>query len=182
MKPIKQNIDNRSALAVFAWPVYFVAVLMIVLPPLDVVFNVNSLEPDVVRWRFGFAGLLTGVALLPITGVLLALLTAHVMRHVWMRRVLTGFSILAVLAMMGILGMFMLDGLQLRRSIQPAMQHRFDLILIKSVLTQVAGILGLAAILGASMIAAKRSRGARAHAAAGGPDNVLIRAGRQSAS
>lgn len=141
----------------FAVSIYLVALLCMLAPPLDLAFSLPSIDVSNVRWRFGAIGLVTGAAVLPLVGLLLALITAVASGHRWMYRIFAGLGVLGALLLTAALGLFALDSLQVRGSVTPNALRRFDLTVAKAAITQVAQIVILGVVLWTSMRAARRS-------------------------
>jgi hypothetical protein len=109
-----------------AVPVYVVAALLIAIPLADTILSVMPPRPGDVAWRFGALGLGGQAVLTPLLGALLALVTAAVFGH---RRTLRAVQIVAALAALVFVaasGIFALDALQTRPSIQAAAKGAVD--------------------------------------------------------
>lgn len=129
-------IDSRQ----LAWPAFLVSAALILFPLAD---SVTSLYPWNIadpRWRFGAIGLLSNALILPVLGALIAHVTAAVLRHRAMRRLIGVVATLAGAVIMASLAIFALDALQTRASVQPQMQLSFTVATITAaVKTLLAG-------------------------------------------
>jgi hypothetical protein len=152
-----------SVLQRFAWPNYFVALLLIVLPFVDLVTNVWPVRVGALEWRYGTLGLLSGFTLTPLLGIVLATASAALLDHRVMQRVIGVLNLLGAVALAVVVVLFALDWLQMRASIQPPQRHGMDIgslkALAKHVLVAVAlGWLGIAGLRATRRQAGARSR------------------------
>lgn len=151
--------DSPAALvARYSTAIYFVAVLMILLPPLDVILSLQQYAWASARWRFGAVGLVSGAMLLPITGLLLASLTAVTAGQRLMHRIV--LLAVAVLALGLVLTMvlFGLDAIQVRREANPEVLRLFDIAVVKTLLMQAMQIVAVG-LIARSALRAGRSLG-----------------------
>lgn len=147
---MSKNGSEQSVLSILSPAVYVVAVLLIFLPPLDILFGLPSISPESARWRFGTIGMLTSAQMLPILGYLLLTMTAVSMQHTWRYRLSLAFGILGVAIMVGLFGAFFLDALQVRREVNEELWPRFNWAVGKSLITQLIqiGVAVLITVLG----------------------------------
>jgi hypothetical protein len=175
-EPMPQQIDSVAArLHPFTGIAYFLAALMMVLPLLDVTLNLGSLQFGTVRWRFGAIGLITGALLIPVFGLLLTAATAAAARH---RRVLllaVGLAALGGLIMLTLAGLFMLDALQVRNEVNAPMLRRFDVTVVRTVITQLILVAALA-MLGRASWRTGRLLGREEATESSAADAMLLRA------
>lgn len=117
----------------YAGPVYLIAALLVGFSLLDYFATIWPVNPSEISWRYGSVGILTGFALTPLLGLLLATGAATLSGH---RVVLRAIGILGiivgVLFVLLLLG-FTLDVLQIRRDTPAEGRPLFDLGAIKAV-------------------------------------------------
>jgi len=133
----RTNTAPVPYLARYSTAIYFLAVLMVLMPPLDIILSMPQYLPRVAMWRFGAIGLLSGAMLLPIAGLLLAGLTAAASGHRWMNRMVLVCTTLAGLLFLLVLVLFALDAIQVRRDTAPELLRRFDVAVLKTLIMQV---------------------------------------------
>ncbi|HSJ24172.1 MAG TPA: hypothetical protein VK929_05845 [Longimicrobiales bacterium] len=154
---------------------YFLAVLMVLLPPLDVYFSMPTTDPGSAMWRFGAIGMITSAVLIPIVGVFLALVTAVAVGHKWPFRIAAAAALVGGIGLTIAVALFAFDALQVRREISPDMVRRFDFTVIKSILSQLAQIIALIVLYVASVRAGRHlPRSGSGHRRRG---QTLVRAG-----
>lgn len=136
-----------AVVARFAVAIYLVAFLCMLAPPLDLVFSLPSIDVSSVRWRFGAVGLITGAAVFPLVGLLLALITAVVCGHRWMYRTLVGLGVAGAVLLILAVGLFTLDSLQVRPDVTAEALRRFDLTVVKAIITQLVQVVVLTVVL-----------------------------------
>jgi hypothetical protein len=142
---------SRSVLQYLAWPNYFVALLLIALPFVDLVTNVWPVRISALEWRYGTLGLLSGFTLTPLLGIVLAIASAAVLEHRLMQRIIASLNLIGAVLLAVIIVLFALDWLQLRASVQPDPRRGMDVgaakALAKHALVVIAlGWLGIAGI------------------------------------
>jgi hypothetical protein len=156
----QHSVVPVHSLRPFAVAAYLVALLLILAPPLEVISNMPALQPSEARWRFGATGLVTSSLLLPIAGFLLAIVTSVLRGHRWVFWGAMACGAVVLVGMVGLVGMFALDSMQVRPGVAQPMMRRFDGTVIRSVVTQLFQIVALGAILWAGFLANRR-RGSR---------------------
>lgn len=110
---------TRHKLRPLIWVIYAVALLFVVVPLTDVLMNALPMRIGDVTWRFGAAGLLSNVLMLPIFGVLMAVTAAVLVGHRLLARTLAVLAFLgAVLGGLAI-AMFFLDAIETRGAVRP---------------------------------------------------------------
>jgi hypothetical protein len=167
-----------QALRPFAVAAYLVALLLILAPPLEVMTNLSTLQLTDARWRFGATGLMTGSLLLPVAGFLLAIMTAVLTGHRWVFWGAMAGGVLLLVGMLAMVGMFVLDAMQVRPGVAQPMVRRFDGTVVRSVLTQLFQVIALGAVLWSGLVA-QRHRGRRAAAEGRRAESgVVVGAGR----
>ena len=132
----------RGALQRFAWPNYLVAILLILLPLLDLVTNVWPVRPGTLEWRYGTLGLLSGFTLTPLLGMVLATASAALLDHRVVQRAIGIVNLLAAVAFAVVVVLFALDWLQMRAAVQAAQRQSMDVGALKALAKHV--LVGLA--------------------------------------
>jgi hypothetical protein len=153
-----QPSRNLSAVAA---PLYSVAIMLIVVPIIEVGTQLEwSASPGTLNWRTGAVGLISGGTLTPTFGLVVAIVTASAFEHRWTQRFLIALAGLAALASFALLLTFALDSIQLRASVIEAMLRPYTLAVIKAganlALTSVAlTVVGVGAYRARSKTAAR---------------------------
>lgn len=116
----------NTKLRPLAWAAYAVALLLIIMPLVEVVLGIWPLRVGQVNWRFGAAGLVSQSVMTPLLGLFLAIATAALVGHRIAARVLSVIALAG--GIMGILAiaMFGLDALEARASVRPESMTAFD--------------------------------------------------------
>ena len=127
-----------------AWPAYLVAVALCVIPPFDAVMQVLPPRMGDARWRFGSFGLLTNALLVPLLGLLIAMFAASFFEHRRLQRVLAVITGIVALLVLGALGMFALDALQVRGTVPSKAQLAFT---VASLTASVKALLSTATLI-----------------------------------
>lgn len=126
---------ETSELRPLAWAVYAVAAMLIIVPLTELAGQLGwKIEPEVLNWRTGAVGLLSGVVLTPTVGLLLAVITAAVFEHRAIQRTLAiaaGFGAVAAIVVMLV---FSLDVVQLRPNVVPTMKRTFTIAAVKALI------------------------------------------------
>lgn len=124
-----------------ALPAYLVAFLVFLFPLLDTALSVWPPQPGEVAWRFGAAGFFSRALMTPLLGILIAFAVALYLDH---RRVLQAIAIAsaaAVVAIIGVMGIFMLDALEMRSKVVAGREFAFDVASGVALLKYGAGML-----------------------------------------
>jgi hypothetical protein len=152
---------RRSVLQHLAWPNYFVALILIVLPFVDLLTNVWPVRVSALEWRYGTLGLLSAFTLTPLLGIVLAVASAAVLDHRVVQRILGIMNLLGAVALVVVVVLFALDWLQMRPSIEPDPRRSMDVGAVKALAKHalVAVALGWLGIAG--LRATRRERGDR---------------------
>jgi hypothetical protein len=124
---------DSSTLKSLAWPTYFVALLLIAIPAMDYVTNVWPLQIGEVRWRYGSVGMLAGFLLTPLMGVLFAFGAAAVLQHRVALRFLAVLNFCLAVLLLVLIGLFVLDVLQVRGTVPLESRPTFDVGAMKAV-------------------------------------------------
>jgi hypothetical protein len=158
--------------------IYPIAALCMVAQPLDQLFNLPAVDLSSVHWRFAAVGLLTTVAVLPLLGLLLALVTSLVCGHRWIYRITMTIAALAFILLTVGIGVFALDSLQVRSDFNPQLVRRFDITVVKAVIMQLAELTTLGLLLWTGARAGRALR--RAAAAPAAADTLVMTGGRET--
>ena len=109
-----------------ALPAYLVAFLVFLFPLLDTALSVWPPQTGDVAWRFGAAGFFSRALMTPLLGVLIAFAVALYLDQRRVLRVIAVASAVAVVMIIGVMGMFMLDALEMRSKVVEARKFAFD--------------------------------------------------------
>jgi hypothetical protein len=136
---------------------YAVALLMILLPLIEVVLSVWPMRFGQTAWRFGTLGLLSQGATTPLVGLIVLVTTAFLLGH---RKTLlfTGvFAALAALLLIVAIPLFGLDAVQMRSQVRAQASRAFD---ISSMLATVklAGLTVVLLLISVGAIKAARDK------------------------
>lgn len=143
------------------------AFLMIATPLAETLMVALPIRLSQVGWRFGTIGLLSRALMTPLLGVLLALGIALLLEHRAMLRVLMVATGVGAFVLAAMIGLFLMDGLQMRVQIPVEARPAFDLATLSSALKHGAAVV----VLGIFSWSARR----------GGRDEVVVRQQREIA-
>ena len=129
---------------------YLVMVSIAVFTVIDVTLAVWPLDPSQAAWRFGAVGTLTRHLISLLLALLLTVGVASVAGHRGVLRVCGALCAFLVLALLPVMLLFLLDTLQLRATLQPAVLHAFDLSAAAALFKMVA-VMAVALVLGGSI-------------------------------
>lgn len=150
---------SSRALDVLARPLYFLAILLIGTPLVDILANTWPLHVGVVGWRYGAAGMFSGFLMTPLLGVALACWLAAALGHRVIQRLLMIVCVVgAIVLLVAGLG-FALDVLELRHNVPttpPQAMWNFEVGAAKAFLKYLTTVVALA-WLGLAMRRALRS-------------------------
>ncbi len=111
---------------------YPVAAILVIVPLMDLSTRVWPLRAADTGWRFGAFGLIANFLILPVAGLALATITAAVLHHRRTLRSLAALSFAIGFALLVGSGLFALDFLQLRASVQKEAIGAFDVASVKA--------------------------------------------------
>jgi hypothetical protein len=117
-----RHTDGRAQLAL---PLYFVALLLLVVPLIDFVMSIGATRIGDIQWRFGTAGLFSGFLLTPLVGVAIAVSTAAIREHQRVQRGIAITNLVIAIVLLLVLAFFALDVLQLHSRVPAAQQGAF---------------------------------------------------------
>lgn len=147
-----------------ALPLYLLALVMCVVPMVDLLASLRPYQLGSAHWRYGAIGLLGNALMLPLAGLVIATCTAVLLEHTRTRRVLAYLSLAGAAVLLGTMGDFTLDALQIRTSLPGEVMTRFAFASALSLLKQALG-LALLASIGVGQLRALRGRRAAAPSA-----------------
>lgn len=116
----------NTKLRPLAWAAYAVALLLIIMPLVELVLGIWPLRIGQLNWRFGAAGLVSQSVMTPLLGMLLAVATAAAVGHRLLARVLSGIAVAGGILGILAIAMFTLDALEARASVRPEAMVAFD--------------------------------------------------------
>ncbi len=119
-----------------AWPVYFVAFLLVAISKMDYLSNVWPLRLGDVQWRYGSIGLLAGFLLTPLLGFLMAMVAAAILDHRIVLRVISIVGLLTGAFLLLAVPLFSLDALQLRGTVPSDASSLYDVGSLKAFIKQ----------------------------------------------
>lgn len=93
---------------------YLFAVVLITIPLLDFLSSVMPPRPGELSWRYGAFGLMAGYLHTPMLGLALALVLGWALGHRWVLTLGGWIALLGAVALLGVMGIFALDVLQMR--------------------------------------------------------------------
>ena len=140
------NERSPGALESLAGPLYVLALLLVVTPPVDVLANVWPLRLGEVSWRYGTVGASSGYLLTPLLGLALACLIAIACRQRLMLRVLSVVCLVAGVMLVIAAIDFALDAAQLRHTVPttPTLARwAFDVGAAKAIFKHLSAAVGL---------------------------------------
>jgi hypothetical protein len=139
---------------------YYLALLLVVTPAVDLVANVLPLQFGVVEWRYGTVGLLSGFLLTPVLGLLLASIAAASLHHSGVLRFLGVLNVLGGVVLLGVSTFWVLDMLEVRSNVPGDARATFDIGSIKAFGKNLTVALGLVWLGIANLRLARARRGA----------------------
>lgn len=162
-------------------PTYLVAFLFLFVPFLDLAVSVWPLQFGNLRWRVAMVGQLSGGLMTVFLGFLLALAIATLLEQPRMQRAIVALCGLLAVALVVIIGMFVLDIFQLRGAVRPEVRRAFDMIAVQAFIKLILSLLGSVLFLLAGIrLARDEQRSRRPRSAAEGP--VVVVGSRGSAA
>jgi len=154
---------STKALDTLAGPLYFLAILLIGTPLVDILANTWPLHVGLLTWRYGAVGMFSGFVLTPLLGLALACWLAITLGHRVVQRVLIIASLVAaVVLLVAALG-FVLDVLQLRHSVPanpPQALWTFEVGAAKALVKHLTAVVALVWLALATRRALRASAGA----------------------
>lgn len=139
-----------------AWPAYLVAIALMAIPLVDAWTTLYPWSPGDARWRFGAVGLVSNALLIPMAGLLVAMLIAWFLEQRVMLRTIGVFGFFASAVCLVALAFFGLDAVQTRASVRLEMQTSFH---VASITAAVKMALAGATFFACGLSAWRGSRG-----------------------
>jgi hypothetical protein len=155
----------------YLWPAYFVAFLLIVIPLFDATMSVFPPRFDNAQWRFGALGLLSNAAMIPMTGVLIAFVTAGFLEQRGVQKAIGIVAAIGVVVCLGALVLFTLDAVQAKVGLRPQLQRGY---LIASVTAGVKMVLTAVTFGAFAMAGLRGPKGSAARVAASKAGSPMI--------
>lgn len=124
--------QQRRHLRLLASSGYCVGFLLIAIPTVELAARAFPFEISSLTWRFVAGGLISNAALLVVVGLAVLMFTAANLGH---RRTLRALSValfIASLTTIAVMAMFMMDGLDMRRTIDPEGHLAYDIAVAKT--------------------------------------------------
>jgi hypothetical protein len=143
---------NRALIAA----AYLVAVILILLPLIEVTLSVWPLRMNQTAWRFGTFGLISQAATTPLVGGVLLFATAFALGH---RKTLLFSGVLAAvvaLALLVSIPLFALDAVQMRAQVRAQTMRAFDLSSLLAII-KLSGLFALSLLLAIGAVKATRT-------------------------
>jgi hypothetical protein len=143
-----------------AWPAYFVAASLSIIPPVDTVLQIVPLRLGDPRWRFGAFGLLSNAMMIPMVGLLIAFVVSSYFEHRVFQRILGVIAAaIAAAALIG-LGLFALDVLQVQGDVKPTGRTAFYVAGSTASIKAILGIMTLTGFAWTAFRAPKKQKDA----------------------
>ena len=151
------NSQDSDILERLANPLYFVGLLLVFTPLADFMTSVWPLQPGEIRWRFASAALLGGFLFTPLIGATIGVVVSGLMEQRRAQKTLAIINIASAVILVGVIGLLLLDALQLRRAVPPDAQTAFRTSAVRAALkhgsvTVALVWLGLTGLRGAASI------------------------------
>jgi hypothetical protein len=115
-----------------------VATMVMVFFAVDLVAALWPIRPGLMQWRYGAGGFVSG-SLVTVSFALLVFVAVTADTGLRVRQAMGSVLMLGALLLLATTGMFVLDALQLRRTVQPEMKTSFDATTARSVFKLLAG-------------------------------------------
>lgn len=137
---------------------YGVALLLIVVPLVDILLRSFAGEVGSLQWRFGSVGLLFGNMGTIVLGTGLAGLVAAILGHRGVLRAIGFFSVLMAVVVLALLVLFALDAIQMRRLVAVAMKRSILVSSAGAAFSATFAMLALVTLGRSSLIASRADR------------------------
>lgn len=162
LAPILYNqLSQRMNSKHLTVPAYAIAFLLILFPLLDTALSVLPPRFGEVAWRFGATGLFSRALMTPLLGLLLAFAVALLREQRKMQRAVAIVSALVAVVVIGAMGMFVLDAVQMRSQVRPQAKTAFDIASLVALGKFMLGLLILVAFTISGWKASRREAAAR---------------------
>lgn len=124
--------DSSAILTRLRWPLYFLAAGLILIPFLDFATSVLPIDLGNLRWRWSTVGLFSGFLFTPLFAIMLLCLTAALVQDRVTQRVISVFNLMMAVALLVLLVLFALDGVQLRHDLPETGRLPFDMSTVRA--------------------------------------------------
>ena len=162
--PESASIRKLSAAA------YATALIVLVLPLIDTIVGTLPAQPGGVEWRFGAMGIASRALVTPFIALLIALGFSVAAEQYRVTRLIGFLSLVMCIVLVAIMGLFALDSVQMRASVQPGMRSAFDVTVAISFVKYIVATIG-AAVFG---MAGLRFSGKKAVATPRNPRTAVV--------
>ena len=149
-------------------PLYFVGLLLVLIPISEVTIAAWPPRIGEVAWRFSAFGMIGQGIMTPLLGLLLMLLAALEMEHLKVAKTLGVLCGFAALGFAVLLLLATLDTLQMRSAVSAEVRNAFDIATVAAFAKHAAGLLGTV------LIAFAAFRGARSTREPSGQDKLVV--------
>jgi hypothetical protein len=158
---------------------YLSAILLFFMPYFQALAGLWPLQLGALQWRFQATGAMSGILMLPFLGLVLALAVARPLGHKGITRVIGIIAVLTAVVIVGALGLFAMDALQLKKVVRDAQMSAFNKAVFTATCTMLFsmvmfGALGLVALRSPKGSVAKAAPRASRKAAVDEPVGLLI--------
>jgi len=123
---------------------YLIGVLFVFLPLLDAIMSFWPPHFGDERWRFGAAGTLSNVTLVPILGLFIMIVVATVWDHRVVRRILGALCGVLAVVVAATVVLFVLDFFQTKTIVTPRFQYAMSVASYTAMMKYVLSIIALA--------------------------------------
>ena len=117
---------------------YGIGFLLVALPLLEWSLTVWPFRPGTSSWRFASVGLLSQALIQPIVGCALIAVTAFGLSHRLALRLCAGLYLAGALAILGVVGIFALDSIEMRAVVADPVQLQVEVTGVRVFLTYLA--------------------------------------------
>ena len=136
-------------------PAILVGLMLVGVPLIDTALSVWPPQVRDVSWRFGTAGLFSRAILLPLLGLLLLNAVALQAERRGVLKALALLSAVGSFFLLGVIGLFILDGLQMRAQVVESLKVGFLVNMANAAFKYGIGVLGLGLFAWVGLRAAK---------------------------
>jgi membrane-anchored protein YejM (alkaline phosphatase superfamily) len=113
---------------------YWIAAMLIVIPLIEGAVQAWPLTPSAIHWRYGLVGYFANNLPLPLLGWGIAVATATVLKHHVVLRTVIVLSWIGGIVILATSGIFAIDAIQLRNTVNPEIRASFDAASFKAML------------------------------------------------
>lgn len=110
-------MDQDQSLPRLKWPLYLVAIGLIVIPFLDFATSILPIKPYDISWRFTTVALFSGFLFTPLLAIALIAMMAALTEDRVTLRVLSVFCLVFTIILLVMMGLYLLDVFQLRHDV-----------------------------------------------------------------